>query len=439
MEKNIVSYSKWTPVITPEEIFADMVGLGSIEIVENKIYWAELRPAEKGRIALVCRDDSGKTADVLPPEFNIRTRLYEYGGLDYAITKDFVFFANFKDQRLYRKNLTDSKPPVAMTPEKNLDGSTGKYGAPITSPDGSFLVFVYEKEWPDKENENFVAMLDTMSTESREPTILAQGCDFYFDPLISPSGTKIAWIQYNHPNMPWNGTELVQANFESGRIVPGSEEVIIGGASISICAIQFDKDDRLHFVMDEANQSENSTKNWYNIYRHDGEKVEPVTQELAEFTDPAWVVGICNYAFLPDGKIIANYSKEGRDYLALIDPDKKEVQTLDSPFAGHANIKVLSEDTVVLIALDTRAPTAVVKLDLNSMEVEVIKASFSTKIPEEDISSPKLVKYPTADGQEAYAQLYLPKNSNYGAPKHEKPPLIVMVHGGPTARKVNGV
>ncbi|MFX0115416.1 MAG: prolyl oligopeptidase family serine peptidase [Candidatus Hodarchaeota archaeon] len=432
--KKILPYHKWEPVLTPEDIYADIIGIGEIKVAGDKVYWTELRPAEKGRISLVCQDFSGKISDILPSEFNVRTRMYEYGGFPYTITEEYAFFTNFKDQRLYCKKLTDDGSPIAITPEKNSDGSLGKYGAPQASPDGKFLIFVYEKEWAKKENENFIALLDTGIPEEQEPIILAQGHDFYFDPIFSLSGTKIAWIQYNHPNMPWNSTELVTAKFQEGKIVPGSEKTIAGGTGVSVCAIQYDKDDNLYFVMDEVGQPEDSPKNWYNIYQYDGERVKPITQELAEFAGPAWVVGLRNYAFLPDGRMIANYSKKGRDYLALINPQTKEVETLDSPFVGHLGINVLSEEKIVFVGMNPRTATAIVKLNLKTMETELIRASFSAQLLEESISIPKLIEYPTSDKQKAYAQLYLPKNGKYEAPKDERPPLIVMVHGGPTAR-----
>ncbi|MFW9916382.1 MAG: prolyl oligopeptidase family serine peptidase [Candidatus Thorarchaeota archaeon] len=432
--KKILSYHQWEPILTPEEIFADAIALGEIKVVDDKIYWAEMRPIEQGRIVLVCQDASGEINDILPPEFNVRTRVHEYGGMPYAVTEKDVFFANFQDQRLYRKKLADKSPPLAMTPEKNADGSLGKYGAPIVSPDGKFLVFVYEKEWADKENENFIALLDIEDPEVQEPTILAQGHDFYFDPAISPSSTKIAWIQYDHPNMPWNSSMLVIADFKEGNIVTGSERTIIADKNVSVCSAQFDSNDNLYFVMDEANQPEDSPKNWYNLYRYDGERLTPITQELAEFAGPAWAVGLCNYAILPDGQIVANYAKKGRDYLGVIHPETKEVRTLDSPFAAHSDIGVLSDQEIVFVGTHTHAVTAIVKFNIKSMEIERIKSAFSAQLLDEDISSPTLIEYPTSDGQQAYGQLYLPKNSKYQAPEEEKPPLIVMVHGGPTGR-----
>ncbi len=145
-------------------------------------------------------------------------------------------------------------------------------------------------------------------------------------------------------------------------------------------------------------------------------------------------MGLRNYAFMPDGRIIANYSKNGQGYLALINPQRKEVETLDSPFKGHLAIDVLSEEEIVFVGISPRHPRAIVKLNLTTMDTEIFRASFEARILNEDISVPKLIEYPTSDGQKAYAHLHWPKNSGYAAPKEERPPLIVMVHGGPTSR-----
>ena len=281
----MLPYNQWTPIVTPEEVFEDIIAFGYIKVVSGKIYWTELRPSEGGRTTVVCQDEKGRIQDVLPKDVNVRTRVHEYGGLAFTVDEKYIYYINFQCQRLFRKTLGDESSPIPLTPEKNGDGSLGKYAAPILTPDQKTLIFVYEKEFKDRENENYIAKLDVTVNEIQEPTIIVQGRDFYFDPIISPNGTKIAWLQYNHPNMPWNSTELILADWNE-QALPESEKLIAGGEEVSICAIRFDKNDRLYFVMDEANQAEEDPRNWWNLYRYDEDYVESLTQEMAEFAYP---------------------------------------------------------------------------------------------------------------------------------------------------------
>ena len=434
--KHIKPYHKWISNITPEQVFKDVISFNDIKIINDYIYWSELRPAENGRVALVCQDAKGKIFDVLPKNVNVRTRVHEYGGICWDVSEKDVFYVDFNDQRLYQKNLNKpEKAPVPLTPDINVDGSLGKYAAPILTPDGKTLLFVYEKEYKEKENKNCIACLDLTKNTIQEPKIIVEGRDFYFDPIISPDGNQIAWIQYNHPNMPWNSTELVLADFKSNSIVSGSERIIAGGYGVSIGAIRFDRHGNVFFVMDEENQPENSPKNWWNLYHYDNGEIRAITQELAEFGLPMWVFRSISWDFLPNsGRIIANYYKKGKGFLALIDPITQVIETLQSPFEDHVRIQAYSEHEAVFFGTCFNKASALVKVDLQSMTYNTIKSSFLNPLTEQDISMPQHIEYPTSDGKRAYGLLYLPKNKNYVAPEDDKPPLIVMVHGGPTGR-----
>ncbi len=436
MEKlqNNTPYHKWVSNITPEQVFEETISFYNVKTVNNNIYWSELRPAENGRIAIVCRSKEGRIFDILPEEVNVRSRVHEYGGLCWEVDEEYIYFVNFVDQRLYRKKIIADEAPIPLTVEKNIDGSLGKYAAPLLTPDGKTLIFVYEKEFADKENENYIAVIDITKNSIQEPTIIVEGKDFYFDPIISTEGHQLAWLQYNHPNMPWNSTELVIADFENGNVVAGSEKIIVGGEGISIGGIRFDKQGRLYFVLDEEDQPEDSPRNWWNFYQYENDEIRAITQENVEFGLPMWVFRFISWDFLPSGRIVANYDKEGKGFLALIDPITKVLESLNSPFDDHISLRTYSEHEIVFIGHSFQKPAALVVLDLQTMEYEVIKTSFSNPMTEQDISIPQQIEYPTSDGRKAYGKLYLPKNKNYRVPEGERPPLIVMVHGGPTGR-----
>ncbi|MFX0202610.1 MAG: prolyl oligopeptidase family serine peptidase, partial [Candidatus Hodarchaeota archaeon] len=432
--KQKLPYSQWKPTITPEDVFSDIITPEEIKNVGRTIYWLEQRPAEQGRVALVKCDESGQISDVTPKEYWIRTRVHEYGGGAYTLNDQYVYFVNFKDQRIYRQSLTEKQLPQPLTPKKNLDGSLGKYGALELSSNGTQLVFVYEKEYADKENENFIAVLDLTSEELREPAILACGNDFYADPKISPDGKRIVWLTWNHPKMPWDYTELIVAKFDEMYLVTGSEQKIAGGLNVSVCLPKFDQHGNLYYVMDEAGQGEKSIKNWWNLYCYKNGKTELITKELAEFGMPLWVLGQSGYSFLSSGNLICRTIAQGKANLVVVDPKKKECSLLDLPFTEYDSLQIDGNDDLVFVGASPLTPPAIIKLNLELMKITILKPSTTLKISEEDLSIPKFISYPTSDGKMAYGYLYMPKNSKYKAPEDEKPPLIVIVHGGPTGR-----
>ncbi|MFQ6126893.1 MAG: prolyl oligopeptidase family serine peptidase [Candidatus Heimdallarchaeota archaeon] len=432
--KQKLPYKQWKPSVTPENVFSDIVTLGEIKIVGRTIYWLEQRPAEQGRVVLVKCDELGQISDVTPKGYWIRTRVHEYGGGAYTLNDQYVYFVNFTDQRIYRQSLTEKQFPQPLTPEKNSDGSLGKYGALELSSDGTQLVFVYEKEYTDTENENFIAALDLLSEELREPAILASGNDFYADPKISSDGKTIVWLTWNHPKMPWDYTELIVAEFDGNHLVPGSEQEIAGRKNASVCLPKFDQHGNLYYVMDEAGHEEKSFKNWWNLYCYKKGNTEVITKELAEFGMPLWGLGQSGYSFLSNGNLICRTITRGKANLVVVDPKKKECMLLDLPFTEYDSLQIDENDDLVFVGANPLTPPAVTKLNCESMEITIIKPSTTRKISEEDLSIPKFISYPTSDGKMAYGYLYLPKNCKYEAPVDDKPPLIVIVHGGPTSR-----
>lgn len=432
MKKIKKPFIEWEPTISPEQVFSDTARLSEIQVGDKDIYWLEMRPSEKGRCVIVRRNKKGQVRDVTPPGFNVRTRVHEYGGGSYAIFKNSIYFVNFKDQRIYHQK-KDSFEARPITPSKNKDKSLGKYASLIISPDGEKLVFVYEKEYPDKENENFLGVLDLNLKRISEPKIIAKGYDFYADPIFSPTGKKIAWLQWNHPHMPWDSTELVMGRFEKNVIYDAKK--IDKGRNKSICFPKFDAQGRLYYVMDEKTRSVSSSQNWWNIYCYNNNAIQQITSERAEFGEPLWQFGQSSYDFLSNNRIIARMTKQGKDYLVIIEPGNKIFSLIKNDLCGYDSIRTNKKNKVFFIGKSDRESAAIYSLDIDSdFRERVLNKSSKLKIKEQDISLPKTITYPTKDGKQAYAFLYLPKNSRFIAPSNDKPPLLVMIHGGPTHR-----
>ncbi len=313
----------------------------------NTLYWLERRGVERGRIILVKNEHDNKNIDITPKEYYIRTRVHEYGGGAYAINDKFCYFVNFSDQRIYQQNLVDLNKIKPITPKKNADGSLGKYGALELSPNGMTLVFIYEKEFNDKENENYLACLDVTQDIIQEPTILHEGYDFYSEPKISQNGEQIAWLSWNHPNMPWDTTILWLADFYRTKI--SSAEKIIDISDNSICFPKFSPDNKLYFIRDEASKFEDDYKNWWNFYCYDGE-IRSITKELKEFGTPLWVGGELKYVFLNTEIIITSFRYQGKTYLGQINIKTGEVIPFKLPFTEYGSIALTEEKLVAFIS-----------------------------------------------------------------------------------------
>ena len=428
------SYLKWDSLLTPNDIYSDYINLGSPVYTNNTLYWLEGRPSEQGRQVIVKRNKNGNVEDLTPRDYYVRTRVHEYGGLAFAIGNTYCYFVNFKDQRIYQQDLSNLAKITPITPEKNIDGSIGKYAVLRITPDQKSLIFIYEQEYEDKENINTIAMLPLTIVEPlNEPIILVQGNIFYGEPILSPDGKKLAWLTWNHPDMPWDTTELWIADF-TGSSIQNSKK-IFGGKGISICSPIFTPDGNLIFVMDQENQKEIDPRNWWNWYCYylKSGKIDPLTTEFdKEFGYPMWLLGWANYVFLKN-KLFCTYYKENVAHLVSIDLITREITPLQLPFTAFSTIlSIDSASNIYIVAASQMQYPAVIKVHYPDCKYEVIKSSSSFSLPEAEISLPEFLTYPTSDGGKAFAHYYKPKNSHYIAPKDDLSPLIVMVHGGPT-------
>ncbi len=435
MRHKTTPFIEWEPAISPEEVFSDVVGLAEIHVEGKNVYWLEMRPSEKGRCVIARRDEKDKIKDVTPPGFNVRTKVHEYGGGAYTVFRDSVYFVNLDDQRIYHQP-GDSSEARPLTPLKNGDGSLGKYASLTVSPDGKKLLFVYEKEYDkNKENGNYLAVLDLNSERISEPEIIVEGCDFYADPVFSPTGDKVAWLQWNHPDMPWDSTELMIGTFAENAIYDVKK--VDGGAGKSICFPLFDREGRLYYVVDIMVDDASSPENWWNLYCYTctGE-IEQVTAERAEFGEPHWVFGQSNYDFLPGNRIVAKMVRDGTACLVVIDTGKKSLSVVENDLSCYSSIRTDDAGRVFFIGANSKKTAAVCFIDIGSgsKKAGVLKKSSRIEMLDKDISIPVAITYPTEDGKQAHAFLYMPKNGRFRAPANEKPPLLVMAHGGPTSR-----
>src|SRR5262245_50974397 len=314
MTRTIAPYGSWKSVITSSLLTTGAISLSQLAVRNGHVYWSEGRPLEGGRVVVV-RDG----VDFTPPDFNARTRAHEYAGGAYTVQADSGLFCNFLDQRLYRQELGTT--PSAITPEPPLPGSLRSADMTLTT-DGSTLVYVRERHDADRDAINELVALP--ADGSRDPWILAEGHDFYSSPRISPDGRRLAWLTWDHPNMPWDGTELWVADFNGTRRL-SSIQKIAGSAAESIFQPEWSPAGVLYYISDRSG--------WWNLYSQNG----PLAPMDAEFGLPQWIFGLSRYGFLSEDRIACIYS-EGLDHLALLNTRTGSLETLRLPHTSYADL-----------------------------------------------------------------------------------------------------
>jgi dipeptidyl aminopeptidase/acylaminoacyl peptidase len=415
-KKKTAPYGSWKSPITADLIVSGAIGLNQPAIDGENTYWIEMRPAEGGRQVIVKRDASGKLTDINPQPFNARTRVHEYGGGDYAVSKGAVYFSNFADQRLYSQS--GNEPPQPITPVAEM-----RYADAVVDQARNLIFCVREDH--NGANHEATNALVSLKTSANEDCgrVLVSGNDFYSSPCLHRDGNMLAWLTWNHPNMPWDGTELWQAEVEPDGSLSAAKR-IAGGESESIFQPQWSPDGRLYFCSDRSG--------WWNLYRLEKGEIVAVTKLDAEFGVPQWAFGLSSYAFASAQRIVGIYYVRGLARLAIIDADSLELETLDLGYTDLGWVRGATGQ-VVFRAGSPTTPAAIVRLDLESRKTENLRQSNSLRIDSGYLSVPEAIEFPTTDGLTAHGFYYPPKNRDYSAPENERPPLLVKSHGGPTS------
>ena len=415
----VAPYGSWKSPITSDLIVTATVGLGQIALDGGDTYWIELRPSEGGRNCIVACTPDGQVVDVTPQGFNARTRVHEYGGGDFAVSDGFVTFSNFKDQCVYRQTLIHSPEPITFD-EK----------------------FRYSDFAVDERRTRAIAVCEDHSVEGREAVnrivsvsqhsdenkgggrVLVEGSDFYSSPRLSPDGSRLAWLSWNHPNMPWDGCELWVADVR-GYDTLGEARRVAGGEEESIFQPEWSPDGTLYFVSDRSN--------WWNIYRlNDDGSVEAMCEMEAEFGVPQWLFAMSTYSFSTDEQIVCAYNERGKWSLATLDTRTKKLERIELPYTEIAYVRADARRAVFRAGSPTRR-MEIVELDLETRQTKVLRRASEVVVDEGYVSSPRAIEFLTEAGRTAHAFFYAPRNKDFAAPEGERPPLVVKCHGGPTA------
>lgn len=413
--KKVAPYGSWESPITSDLIVSATVGLTSVCYDGEDIYWLEGRPSEGGRSVIVHRSSDNILSDITPYPFNVRSRVHEYGGGAFLIVEGIIYFTNFTDQRVYHHK--QGETPQPLTPESQL-----RYADFCFDKHHNRLICVCE----DHSNPNSEAINKIVSIDlnSGEVTTLIQGDDFYSSPCLSPDGSQLAWLSWNHPQMPWDSTQLWLGKINLDGCI-SDNKVIAGSEKESICQPQFGLDGQLYFSSDISG--------WWNLYcQNSNGSITPLFPLSAEFGYPHWVFGESVYGFAQTDTLICTYTQNGHWYLANLNTTKKTLSKIEVPFTSISYLQV-NHNQIVFVGASPTQPTAIVKLDLETGTTEILKQSNNLQIDSDYLSVPQAISFPTTNGQTAYAWYYPPQNKDYSAPEGELPPLLVKSHGGPTA------
>jgi dipeptidyl aminopeptidase/acylaminoacyl peptidase len=415
MQRKIAPYGEWRSPITTDMIVAGSLAFSSPLLDNGDVYWLEGRPSEAGRNVIV-RARGGLATDVLTRPFNARTRVHEYGGGAYVASHGAIHFSNFVDQGVYR---LDPHGPAM----------------PCRLPTASSLRFAaYE---PDAHRNRLICIIEDHAVQGQQPVnaigsidlstgsidTLVAGNDFYASPCLSPDGRILAWITWNHPNMPWDGCELWIADMTTGGALSG-HQLIAGSKTENVFRPRWSSDGELTFIAELAG--------WSNLYCVRDGRIEALTNKEAEFARPLWNLDASSYAFIGSRTIVCSYLQGGIGRLALLDTANKTLDEIACPYTAIEGIAAQDGRAVFIGGSPTEA-TAIVEFNLGTRAFNVLKRSNDIEIDRAYVSLPQQIEFPTENGQTAHAFYYPPANKDFAAPAGELPPIIVKSHGGPTS------
>ena len=416
-KQRVVSYGSWKSPITPE-MAASVTQLTEVAISGGSIYWRELRPEQQGRFTLLKRTVDGRVAELVPSPFNVRTTVHEYGGGSFLVDKDVVYFLNFPDQRIYR--LDKGAQPRPVTPEVNM-----RYADGIIDNRRERMICVREDHSSsDQQAVNTIVGLSLDGEDSGQ--VLVSGNDFYSSPRQNPEGSHLAWIEWNHPNMPWDGTELWLGELDSDGSLTRTQRVA-GGSDESVVQPEWSPTGDLHFVSDRSG--------WWNLYRLREDRIEPLHSKPAEFSRPQWTFGLSTYAFASSEQIVCTYTSNGNWHLAMLDTANLKFEPIDSVYTEIGCLRA-EAGRAIFIAGSPTVPESILEFDITTQQFNPLHHFRPEPIDLEYVSTPQPIEFPTSNNLKAHAFYYPPKNRDFTAPRDERPPLIVISHGGPTSQTV---
>ena len=415
-QRTIAPYGSWVSPIGVDAVIGATIALAEPSIDGDDCYWLEGRPSEGGRRVLVRRAVDGTTTELTPAPTNVRSRVHEYGGGSYLVAGGTAVYSDFADGRLYRID-PGAAGAVAITP-------AGPWRYADLRFDATRRRFIAVREDHGRDGEPSNELVAVPLDGDRPPGVLVSGPDFVSSPRLNPAGDQLAWLEWDHPDMPWDATRLRVAEIAPDGTL-GTPVLVAGGLDEAIVQPEWSPAGDLHFVSDRSG--------WWNLYRlAEGPRLDALAPMEAEFADPAWIFGRSSYGFRPDGSVVAIARRDGRDRLFDIRPDWL-VGEVDTDLTELDSLVVAPFAVLAIVGAPDR-PGALVRFDPQTLApLETLRASSETALDPALVSRPEAIAFATSGGRTAHALFYPPANPDVAGPPDERPPLVVLSHGGPTS------
>ena len=422
-------YGSWPSSISSDLLTQQSIRLGEPQITDAACYWLESRPWEKGRSVLMRKSHHGEATEVLPDNYSVRSCAHEYGGGSYLVAGKKVYFVEASDQRIYQ--MQEGLLPEAITPAGHY-----RYADFCLDPQRQRLICIREDHTDEGQEERNEIIAINLHRE-HDITTLVTGHDFFSNPKLSPDGSKLSWLCWDHPHMPWDQSECWLAEIESCGTTT-NPKLIAGGPGESIFQPQWSPDGKLYLVSDRSN--------WWNLYRYDPSthQLQSVAPLDAEFATPQWVFGMSCYSFLSATELLACCSQNGLWQLVHIHLPSDTLTALSTPYCDISQVQCHNGQATLLAASAT-SNLSLFHLSscnpalFNINQLTLITASSKHALPDELISRATPITFPSGEQAQAHGFYYPPHNKNFKAPDNTQPPLIVLCHGGPTGATETGL
>jgi dipeptidyl aminopeptidase/acylaminoacyl peptidase len=414
-------YGSWASPLSAVALAAGAINFGDLRFADGSLYWTENVPAAGGKISLF--RSNGTVAALTPGGANVRTRVHEYGGAPFVAVRDTVYYSEYSDQRLYA--LRAGGAPTPLTPPGY------RYADCIShiKAGSTELICVREDHTDPKNVRNALVRLRMPDTAGAPAaagagSVLFDGSDFVASPRLSPDGQRLAFITWNHPNMPWDGTLLQVAELTpQGLKTP---IVVAGGAAESVVEPQWDSDGTLYFISDRSG--------FWNLYAQRDASVRAVWPRAAEFAGPLWLLGQSSYVLLGDGHAVVCFGEHGIDRLAVLDLKLGSARVLELPFVEFSQLTRIDAGHIAAIAGSSTSPLSIVQIDVAGPKVTTLRTAGEPPLEPAAVSRAIPIDFPSAHGRTAHAFYYPPLNPRYRGTPGTLPPLLALVHGGPTSQ-----
>ncbi len=416
-------FGSWESMITTDMISNSIIALGEISIDNDNIYWSEMRPSENGRTLLMCLNNNGEAKELLPKQFNIRNKVHEYGGGSFTVNNGKLFFIDSKKHGIFKIQI--DKKIENIIPELIFEKDNMLFADFIYDDVNDCLFSVAEDQSGKGESKNMLVSI----TMDGQINIIASGADFYASPKLSPDKKHIMWIEWNHPNMPWDDTLLYQADIYYNGAAVINKKLIAGGDGSSVFQPEYSPNGDIFYVSDKSG--------FWNIYKISNEAIDDnkITHYKFEFEFgmPHWVFSMRCYDFIDRDNIIATYADAGDWRLAVLNLKTGQLTDINLPWCSFDSL-YCHNNIAYFIGGQKHMSPQVVSLNLLDHNHIILQNSNSQHINMDDISIAEKIKFPTENGLFAYGYLYKPKNAEYTGIDSELPPLIIKSHGGPTGQ-----